>query len=111
MADPLVFTVRSSSSDELYKLEAYRTATGVRFACTCPAGENGQHCKHRVAMLLGDAASVVEGTEQIAALTEMVAGSPIVAALAKVGEAEKSLAVTQRALKTAKAGLAKALMG
>lgn len=32
--------------------------------CTCPAGEEGMHCKHRVNFLNGDTSNVVNGNKE-----------------------------------------------
>jgi hypothetical protein len=110
--DDLVFAVRSSSNPLVYQLRATRTATGVRFSCSCPAGDNGQHCKHRLALLVGDVTAIAEGThDDVLALAELVRNSQIVTAMREVEDAEKAVAAAQRNLKKAKQALGRAMMG
>jgi hypothetical protein len=107
LMDDLVFAVRSSSNPLVYQLRATRTATGVRFSCSCPAGDNGQHCKHR-----GDVTAIAEGThDDVLALAELVRNSQIVTAMREVEDAEKAVAAAQRNLKKAKQALGRAMMG
>ena len=47
-------------------------------ACTCPAGEKGQYCKHRFALLEGDITNVVDYSEEdFKELQEMLKSSDI----------------------------------
>ncbi|MCB1533252.1 MAG: hypothetical protein KDJ44_00675 [Rhodoblastus sp.] len=110
--DELHFSVRSSSSDEIYSLLAKRTDRGVRFACSCPAGANGTYCKHRIGLIAGDIRKVVDPNENdIAALHEMVATSEIPAALDAVAAIERSIDALKADLAKAKKRLAAIMMG
>ena len=108
----VVFTVRSESSGELYQLEASRTDRGVRFTCTCQAGQNGTHCKHRLAVLLDDTSSCVDVDEAaLAGLKGMTEGSELMDLVREMNDAEREVTAAQAALKRAKKAVGKALAG
>ncbi|SDO55022.1 hypothetical protein SAMN05216360_1275 [Methylobacterium phyllostachyos] len=108
----LLFSVRSSSSDEVYTLEAYRTGKGMRFSCTCPAGQVGSSCKHRMALLVGDVSSAIDVDEAaVADLRTMAEGSPILTAIEEIAAAEHEVERAKKALNGAKKRLGKAMMG
>ena len=50
----LTFTVKGGSQPS-YQVIATRNGDNLRITCTCRAGQNGQYCKHRFALLEGDA--------------------------------------------------------
>lgn len=108
----VVFTVRSESTGEHYHLEAYRTATGVRFSCSCPAGKKGTHCKHRLSVLMKDTRACVDvDAETIASFQDLIKGSELLARVNEMNEAEQAVFAAQRNLKLAKEAVGKALYG
>lgn len=100
--------VRGSQGD-LYDVELIRDGTHLRITCTCPAGENGQACKHRLALLDGDVTALVshDGSEQIAAL---LADSDVEASLKQLRAAEEVLAAAKSDVQKLKHALSR-LMG
>ena len=86
----LEFIVRSSSSDEVYFLKAYETQAGVRFTCSCPAGENGQHCKHRIALANGDTSRLAQPNDvAVKALIAMLSTTSIPQTVTRIVELEQ----------------------
>ena len=108
----ITFKVRSSSTGEMYDLEAKQTGRGIRFTCTCKAGFSGQHCKHRVAILLNDMSACVDIDEvALERLRVMAKGSPLLQAVEMVAHAEAGVAEAQKDLKRAKKVLSTIMMG
>jgi hypothetical protein len=105
------FRVQGSST-EPYLVTFIRDAEGLIATCTCAAGSMGQHCKHRLAILTGDATSLVSdnGTE-IATVTEWLVGSALSVALAELEAAEQQLEAAKRAVASAKKRLSRAFSG
>ena len=111
MSGTLRFRVRSSSGDGLYDVVAIVTGGGLRISCTCPAGENGQHCKHRIALIEGDGKALAPNSDTLPALKALLAGSPILPALAELRRAEREAESLKRQVAAAKTALARAMMG
>lgn len=105
------FSVRSRSSGEIYDIRVVQSAGPIAILCTCAAAENGTHCKHRLALISGDAGDLVGGTHSIEDLRAAIAGSNIEAAIRRVSEQEALIAAEQAKLKAAKKALSQALMG
>ncbi|MBE6442289.1 MAG: hypothetical protein E7022_08200 [Desulfovibrio desulfuricans] len=53
MSNQAVFTVSGDSGHD-YELSIGHSEDGMYFRCSCPAGQNGQLCKHRLRILQGD---------------------------------------------------------
>lgn len=99
----LQFLVRSSSSNEVYSLSAYKTVHGVRFSCSCPAGENGLHCKHRIALASGDGSQLAEpDAAGVCALLDMLAPTEVPMTLARIDELERMAATIKKELADAR---------
>ncbi len=112
IAQAIVFNVTSASSGEVYRLEATRSANGLRFTCTCRAGIGGQACKHRIAILAGDEDACADlDPSDYAAFRQTAHASQLPDALAAVAQAEAAVAKAQADLKRAKKHLATALDG
>lgn len=106
------FIVRSASSATVYRLEATRTSRGVRFTCTCPAGEKAQHCKHRIGILLGDPHTCVDvDPGDLSAFHDMAAGTALAEAVDAYTVADTAKAEADREFVRAKKALTRALMG
>jgi hypothetical protein len=101
-----------SDPDATYSLRARPTDGGVRFACSCPASEDGQCCGHRVALLRGELATLRSANEsEVRSLRQLVGATPIVGLVRQIGEVEQELAAAQTRLNHLKRQLAVAMMG
>ena len=60
--EELRFKVQGSASDP-YDVTFQYHGTNLSAYCTCPAGVNGQYCKHRFAIMAGEAIGIVSGNE------------------------------------------------
>jgi uncharacterized Zn finger protein len=108
----LIFSVSSPDGDGVYRMEATKTARGVRFTCTCPEGVAQAHCEHRIALLLGEVghlASVDPAT--VAALSALTRGSPLMHAVHRLAQAEAAEAEARADLERARQVLAAILGG
>lgn len=80
--------------------------------CTCPAGENGQYCKHRFGLLNGEPKNIVSGNEaDLTQLATMFKGSDVEASYTKVIDLEKQATALKRKLSAAKKDLARTMRG
>ena len=55
----LVSFLVQGSAPEPYHVLFRRNGANLSAYCTCPAGENGMHCKHRIRILQGLAEGIV----------------------------------------------------
>jgi uncharacterized Zn finger protein len=107
----LAFMVKGSGSDP-YEVVFLRKDTKVSALCTCQAGQNGQHCKHRISLLQGDASAALDVLpEQMVQLQQWLVGSNLEAPLAKLAtaETEPDKAKKKADVMTAKKALARAM--
>ena len=96
----IIFNVISDSSGQPYELEAERTDNGLRFTCDCPAGNMGNMCKHRQALIDGDFPKIPEPNPQdVATFTNWVQAS-------RIGALLDSIAMIENEAKAAKKRIA-----
>jgi hypothetical protein len=105
------FSVQGSSS-EPYRVSLIRDEGATLMVCTCEAGINGMHCKHRVRILLGSSEDVIDPiTDDIKAAAIWIKGTPIESALLDCERLDAEAEDVKRRLKPAKKRLAASLMG
>jgi uncharacterized Zn finger protein len=105
----LTFLVQGSAP-EPYEVVFTITGEGITATCSCPAGKNGQYCKHRVSILQGSTASIVSGNaEAIQTVLAALPGTAIEAALADFQNAACEFERAKSADASAKKALAAAL--
>ncbi len=92
----VIFVKRSEK-----KLSAY---------CSCPAGKNGQYCKHRINILEGITKGIVSQNEtDVQTIQSWLPSTDVEAAIAKMRELEKEAEKIKKALSSAKKDVAKAM--
>ena len=107
--DLLRFLVRGSAQDP-YKVTFKKEGNNLSAYCTCPAGDNGQYCKHRLNILGGIPEGILSGNEQdVKIVASWLPGTDVEAALNSVIEAEEQFEKTKREYSLAKKRLAAAL--
>lgn len=107
----LVFFVQGSAK-EPYKVTFRKTGDNLSADCTCPAGDNGQYCKHRFNILGGFTNGIVSGNEGgVKEVSSWLAGTDVEVALNSFMEAEYQLESAKLKLSAAKKQLAKAFRG
>jgi hypothetical protein len=99
------------SSKEPYKVTFRKTANNLAAFCSCPAGENGQHCKHRMNILRGITSGIVSGNEaKVQAVTSWLPGTDVELALSAVLDVERKYEKAKLELSSAKKRLARAFI-
>ena len=105
----MTFLVKGSSPDP-YELTFIKDGDSLTAICTCPAGTYGNFCKHRIAILDGDAAAVVsENVDKVAIVGEWLIGTDVESALLEMRDANWSADEAKQALAAVKRKLAKAM--
>ncbi len=105
----LAFLVKGSSA-EPYELTFIKDGDSLTALCTCPAGQYGNYCKHRMAILDGDGRAIVgDNANQVATISDWLQGTDVAAALAEFRRIEKTVGVSKSEVATAKRTLARAM--
>ena len=105
----LVFLVKGSSSDT-YEITFIKDGDSLTALCTCPAGQFGNVCKHRVGILDGKFGSITsDNADQAPTVTEWLVGTDVEAALSALREAEKFNECSKDDLAMLKKTLARAM--
>ncbi|WP_146002145.1 hypothetical protein [Cupriavidus pauculus] len=78
--------------------------------CTCAAGEQGQACKHRSAILDGDVTAVVSGADYAVTLAGLLPGTKLQTAIQAIAGAEEDLARAKKAVAAAKKQLGRVML-
>lgn len=102
------FQVQGSSPNP-YTVTFEKKEGNLNAFCTCPAGENGQACKHRIDILNGAIDGVVSNNQDdVSVVCSWIAGTDVGTCLIALENAEKELAKAQAKLKAAKKDLGQA---
>lgn len=105
----ITFSVKGSSA-EPYEVTFIKDDDSLTALCTCPAGQYGNFCKHRISILDGDARAIVsENADQVATISDWLKGTDVAAALANFREIEARADVPKSEIATAKRRLARAM--
>ena len=97
------------SAEEPYRVTFRKKGNNLSAYCTCPAGDNGQYCKHRINILCGITQEIVSGNEaNVQVVTSWLPGTDVEAALFAVIDAEKQCEKAKLELSAAKKRLARA---
>lgn len=105
----LVFQVKGSAA-EPYDVTFIKDGDSLTALCSCPAGQYGNFCKHRIAILDGDGKAIVgDNADQVATVLDWLAGTDVAVALAEFRALEKSKDKPKDVLVAAKRKLARAM--
>jgi uncharacterized Zn finger protein len=108
--ETLEFLVQGSAV-EPYRVSFRHEGTNLSAYCTCPAGENGMYCKHRIRILQGLIEAVVSGnTKDVGTVAGWLAGTDVETTLQTVISLEEEATRIKNALSAAKKMLAKCLL-
>ena len=108
--DELVFQVQGSAP-EPYVITIRRRDGEVLALCTCQAGENGLHCKHRIAILSGENPGVLADADKLPLVVAWLPGTKLAASLAEFATAEESFRIADLAFKSVKKKLGRTMFG
>lgn len=107
----ILFQVQGSAADP-YSVVFRRDEVGLSASCNCPAGDNGQACKHRLSILRGDATNIIsDNAKQMKMLLSWLAGTNVEAAMNAVERAEHQFEEAKAAVAKAKKALGVAMRG
>ncbi|MBT8089046.1 MAG: SWIM zinc finger family protein [Gammaproteobacteria bacterium] len=105
----LSFLVKGSAADP-YELTFIKDGDSLTALCTCPAGQFGNFCKHRITILDGDDKAIVSNNaDRVATIVEWLRGTDVAAALAEFRNLENTGSGSKNALAAAKKKLARAM--
>jgi uncharacterized Zn finger protein len=108
----LVFEIQGSAATPYRVTFENRGEGKLAGFCTCPAGQAGQYCKHRLSILAGSAVGVVSGNEpEVQIAVSWLKGSGVERCLREFHEAEQKLETAKRDVTRAKQAVAQALRG
>jgi SWIM zinc finger len=103
------FLVQGSASDP-YTVSFVRDDGKLSAYCNCPAGSNGQYCKHRLSIIEGKAVAIVSpNAHEIALVLTWLPGSALETAMAELRAAERDPARTKESVAAAKKRIALAM--
>ena len=107
--EELRFKVQGSASDP-YDVTFRLHGTNLSAYCTCPAGVNGQYCKHRFGIMAGQTKGIVSRNESdVAIVHDWVPGTDVEAAIQDLVAAEDQLADAKKDVSAAKKRVAAAM--
>lgn len=105
----IIFEVKGSS-EEPYRVTFTKNNKKINAFCTCPAGEIGQYCKHRFAIMAGNVKAVVSSNkQQVMIVQTWLPGTDIEEALTELAEAEHEHDNAKKRLTAAKKRIARAM--
>lgn len=107
--DELSFLVKGSAADP-YEVTFIKDGDSLTALCTCPAGQFGNFCKHRIAILDGDAKAIVsDNANRVSTIVEWLKGTDVALALAEFRNVEQDGGASKSTLAAAKKKLARAM--
>ncbi len=90
-----------------------RSEANLSAYCTCPAGENGQYCKHRFSILEGSIKGIIGKEDRLIGKVRTVlswlSGTDVEQAIYEMRTIEQELADVKKKLSAAKRTVAKAM--
>jgi len=110
MTQVLSFEVQGSAAEPYSVVFKKRSETNLSAYCSCPAGENGQYCKHRFNILDGATRGIVSGNlDDLKVVQSWLVGTDLEKALVRMRELEAQADTINKALAAAKKEVAKAM--
>jgi len=107
--EELVFLVKGSSPAG-YEVTFIKDGDSLTALCTCPAGQYGNFCKHRIAILDGKFDSISsENVDQAPTVAKWLEGTDVESALSELRAMEKTAGHTKDDLVALKRKLARAM--
>lgn len=108
--EEITFDVQGSSVDPYSVVFVKRSESNLSAYCSCPAGGNGQYCKHRFSILDGLTKNIVSNNlDQVKIIQSWLKGTDIESTLILMRELETKAAQIKRELSASKKAVAKAM--
>lgn len=109
-SNKITFLVQGSAEYPYEVLFVKRSETNLSAYCTCPAGENGQYCKHRFNILDGITKGIISNNLQdVSIVQSWLPGSDVELALIKMRKLIAEEEELKKAVSAAKKDVAKAM--
>jgi hypothetical protein len=109
--DSVAFLVQGSAPEPYEVVFRRRDVKNLSAYCTCPAGENGMYCKHRIRILQGLIEGIVsKNMSDVQKVVAWLAGTDVEEALRAVCAIEKDAERIKTALSAAKHALSRCLL-
>lgn len=106
----VIFLVQGSAP-EPYTVTFIKDGNNLTALCTCPAGEHGLYCKHRFAILDGNAEKIIsDNKEDVEKVLSWAPGTDVDIAYKEVKEAERIYEEAKKNLSKLKKKLARAML-
>lgn len=110
-SETITFLVKGSAS-EPYTVTFTKIEKRLTTFCTCPAGDKGQYCKHRVRILAGESTGIVsDNLNDLPTIKAWMNGSPLESAIQKLRDAEDQVQRAELELTRTKKVLSKVMHG
>jgi len=107
--EELKFLVQGSTPAP-YEVTFIKDGDSLTAICTCPAGEFGNFCKHRISILDGHSKAISsENADQAPLVQAWLSGTDVEAALLELRKAEDGDKTDKQAITAAKRKLARAM--
>lgn len=107
--EQLHFLVQGSTANP-YEVTFIKDGDSLTAICSCPAGEFGNFCKHRISILDGKSTAITsDNAGQVRLVQEWLSGTDVEAALSELRDIEKVAKSDKKAITTAKKKLARAM--
>lgn len=108
--EELLFEVQGSAPEPYGVVFVRRSSKNLSAYCSCPAGEKGQHCKHRFAILDGITKGILSpNTDQVKVVQSWLSGTDVEQALLKLRKLELEAEKIKKELSAAKKELARTM--
>ncbi len=105
----LKFLVKGSAP-EPYEVTFIKDGESLTALCSCPAGQHGNFCKHRISILDGKPVGIAsDNAGDAPKIVDWLQGTDVAAALAELRATEKMPAFSKEELAAAKKKLARAM--
>ncbi len=107
----IMFLVQGSSP-EPYRVKFQKSTTSFTAHCSCPAGQNGMQCKHRLNILMGLTDAIISNNvNEVEIIQGWLANTPTDEAMQSLANIDKQYSSIKKALSKAKKNLSKAFRG
>ena len=98
------------SGEEAYEVRFILRGDTLNAFCTCPAGQNGTACKHRLGILGGSTLGILSNnTHDVKTLMELLPGTILAKTLDQLATAEAAAEKAKKTLASAKKAVARAM--
>lgn len=109
MKEKIEFLVQGSAN-EPYQVKFYKKNDNLTAICNCPAGKNGQYCKHRFLILSNDSKGIVsDNLSDVKIVASWLKGSDVEKAMEELVKLEEIEYLAKKETKLAKKKLAQTM--